>query len=202
MTFNFEPKARCAAKARGSPTRFRRLTSGLVGILFLALVPSSKPASVLPPATYSLTLEWNPSDSPDVTGYHVYYGTAAGDYTSSIQLGNVTTATVSGLSFGFTYYFAITAADADVESDFSNEITYVQNLPGAQIQSRGLSGGQFTLNVTGNIGHTYELEATEDFTTWTVIGTGTVDANGSLEFTDPDAANFQQRFYRTRDTQP
>ena len=56
--------------------------------------------------------------------------------------------------------------------------------------------------MTGPVGQTYDLEATQDFTTWAVIGTGTIDANGSLSFTDPEAGNFQQRFYRTRETQP
>jgi len=34
--------------------------------------------------------------------------------------------------------------------------------------------------------------------TWTVIGTATVGATGSLDFTDTNAASFSKRFYRTR----
>jgi len=33
---------------------------------------------------------------------------------------------------------------------------------------------------------------------WTVIGTVTVGAGGSLNFADTNAANFPQRFYRTQ----
>ena len=52
--------------------------------------------------------------------------------------------------------------------------------------------------MTGPIGHTYDILATQDFVTWTVIGTVTVGASGSLDFTDTNAASFSKRFYRTR----
>jgi hypothetical protein len=203
MTFNYQSKTVRLEKPLAALSRFKRLASLLAGMVCLALLLNSAQASSPAPATYSLTLQWNPSESPQITSYHVYYGTASGNYTNSLVAGNVTTATVPALSFGVTYYFAITATDADgVESAFSNEISYQQNPGGAQMVSRGLVNGQFTLTVTGTTGHTYDLEATQDFTNWTVIGTGTVDGSGSLNFTDPNAANFQQRFYRTHDTQP
>ena len=155
------------------------------------------------PYTYSVTLTWDPSPSPQVVGYHLYYGAASGNYTNSILTGNATTAIVPGLASGVTCYFAVTAVGADgQESDFSNEVTYRQQLPAAQLQILSVSGGQFTLTVAGVAGHTYDIEATPDFTTWTVIGTVTLDASGSLEFTDTNAVNFPQRFYRTRDPQP
>lgn len=101
------------------------------------------------------------------------------------------------------YYFAITASDANgVESDFSNEISYRQELPGAQLQSCGLSGGSFRLTATGTAGHTYDIEATQDFITWTVIGTGRADAGGVVTFADPEAARFPQRLYCTHDVTP
>ncbi len=57
---------------------------------------------------------------------------------------------------------------------------------------------QFILAVTGQVGHTYDIQATQDFKTWTVIGTVTVGATGSLNFTDTNALSFSKRFYRTR----
>ena len=51
--------------------------------------------------------------------------------------------------------------------------------------------------MTGPVGHTYEIQATQDFKTWTVIGTVTVGTNGSFIFTDTNAASFSRRFYRT-----
>jgi hypothetical protein len=62
--------------------------------------------------------------------------------------------------------------------------------------------GQVVLTVTGALGRTYDIEATQDITAWIVIGTVTLDASPSLEFSDPDAANFPNRFYRLREGQP
>jgi hypothetical protein len=182
----------------------------LVGILlFCALIHNPISALSTPLTdTYSLTLAWNPSPSPGIIGCRLYYGTDSGEYTDVVVVENETTTTVSGLVPGVTYYFAITAvATNGQESDFSNEISYRQDsppvaLPGGQLQIQVASDGQATLTMAGPAGHTYEIEASEDFTTWTVIGTATVDETGSLNFTDIDAPNYPQRFYRTHDTQP
>jgi hypothetical protein len=73
----------------------------------------------------NVTLAWDASPDPTVTGYRVFYGGASGSYTNSIQVGNVTTATISNLVLGATYYFAATARDAaNIESDFSNETSH------------------------------------------------------------------------------
>ena len=70
-------------------------------------------------------LVWNESPNPDVVGYNVYYGTASGQYTSSVQTGPDFVATISGLEQGTTYYFAVTSYDSSgVESGFSQEQTY------------------------------------------------------------------------------
>jgi Bacterial Ig domain/Fibronectin type III domain len=70
-------------------------------------------------------LAWDPSPSPQVTGYQLYYGTASGSYSVHVDTGPVTTAALSGLAVGQTYYFAATAYDsARNESPFSNEVRY------------------------------------------------------------------------------
>jgi len=77
--------------------------------------------------TGSATLAWNaPTTYTDgtpatVAGFKIYYGTSSGNYTTTIDAGNVTTFTVNNLSPG-TYYFTVTAYDASrVESNYSNE---------------------------------------------------------------------------------
>jgi hypothetical protein len=108
---------------------------------------------------------------------------------------------ISGLGAGETYYFAATAYDTlGNESVFSSEISYLvpSNLASVKIRS-GLAG-QFILTVTGATGQTYEVLASTDLTVWTVIGTVTPGNGGSLAFTDTNAANFPQRFYRTQAT--
>jgi len=61
---------------------------------------------------------------------------------------------------------------------------------------------QHVLTLTGPANHTYDIQATPDFSAWTVIGTVTVDDSGSLFFTDTNAAGLSNRFYRTVDTTP
>jgi hypothetical protein len=80
--------------------------------------------------TGSATLAWsapttNTDGTPltDLAGYKVYYGTSSGNYTSSLDIGNVATYTVNNLSPG-TYFFSVTAYDTSrIESSFSNEVS-------------------------------------------------------------------------------
>lgn len=70
-----------------------------------------------------ISLAWDPSPSTGVTGYKIHYGTASGQYTTIVDVGNVLTATIPGFAEnGTTYYFAATAYDATSESVFSNEV--------------------------------------------------------------------------------
>jgi hypothetical protein len=71
-------------------------------------------------------LAWDASAAPEVTGYTVYYGSATGTYQSNVDVGNTTTYTVTGLTDGALYFFAVKAHDAEgAESDFSNETSAV-----------------------------------------------------------------------------
>jgi fibronectin type 3 domain-containing protein len=65
-----------------------------------------------------------------VAGYRVYWGTSSGSYSQShgagINTGSATSYTVTGLTVGRTYYFAVTAYDAvGNESAFSGEASKV-----------------------------------------------------------------------------
>ena len=74
----------------------------------------------------SVTLAWDASPGPDIAWYRVYYGPDSRVYTNLVQVGgNVYTATVSNLVPDSMYYFAATAGDTNnLESDFSNEVSY------------------------------------------------------------------------------
>lgn len=194
-----EQIAKRTIKMFGWPSRIIGLTRVLVGISFLALLHN--PGWVLGvtlPGAYSVSVAWNSSLSPSVVGYNVYYGLASGVY-NSVESVTGTNATITGLAAGTTYYFAATAVDAfGDESQLSNETSYTTGVPTVQV--RTASAGQFAMTVSGLIGQTYEIEATQDFITWTVIGTVTLDASGSVDFTDTNSASFPQRFYRTHET--
>lgn len=82
------------------------------------------------PTTSQATLSWTPSSSSTVTGYRVYYGTASKTYLqaagSGISAGSSAAYTVTGLTVGKQYYFAVTSVDAaGNESSFSNEAVKV-----------------------------------------------------------------------------
>ena len=62
----------------------------------------------------------------DLNGYKIYYGTAPGNYTQNIDVGNVTTYTFTDLTDGQTYYFVATAYNtARIESGYSNEVSKI-----------------------------------------------------------------------------
>jgi hypothetical protein len=148
----------------------------------------------------SVTLAWNTSADPTVVGYNIYYGVVSRTYTNVVNVGNTTNVTISGLVEGATYYFAATAYNTlGLESNFSGEASYTVLTALARLQIRAAPAGQVVLTVTGQTGHTYEILATQTFTAWSVIGTVTVGAGGSLDFTDTNAVSFLKRFYRTRE---
>jgi hypothetical protein len=72
-----------------------------------------------------VTLAWDANSEPNIAGYKVYYGTASRVYNWFIDVGDVTTYAVTGLTDGATYYFAATAYDTtNVESTYSGEVSY------------------------------------------------------------------------------
>jgi len=74
--------------------------------------------------TTSATLAWQASSDPTVTGYDLYYGTASHNYTAMVNAGPSTTATVSNLVSGTTYYFAVTAYNSSgLQSPLSSEVS-------------------------------------------------------------------------------
>ncbi|MDB6065317.1 MAG: hypothetical protein JWR26_1525 [Pedosphaera sp.] len=74
----------------------------------------------------SVTLAWDAGQGTKGTGYYIYYGNAPRTYSSKIDVGSMTSATVSGLQAGATYYFATTAYNGeDIESSLSNEAMFI-----------------------------------------------------------------------------
>ncbi len=82
-----------------------------------------------------VTLEWDANTEPTLAGYKLYYktassgspynGTGATEGNSSIDVGNVTVFTLTGLNDNESYYFAVTAYDDGAppsESGYSNEV--------------------------------------------------------------------------------
>lgn len=95
----------------------------LVLLLFASSVASLRADAVV-------TLAWDPSNDPAVTGYRVHFGLEPGNYSASMDAGNEATATIEGLETGLIYFFAATAYTADgLESGFSNEVSHQIPVP-------------------------------------------------------------------------
>jgi hypothetical protein len=164
-------------------------------ILFLTLLFSSIGSAA------QIKLAWNPNIESDLAGYKVYYGTASGTYGTPINVGNVTTYTLTGLTNGQMYFIAVTAYDtSDRESDYSNEVSGTANdsetvgtpnvLSGPTSGTTGTSYTYSTGGSTSNLGHSvqYQFDWKGDGTvlsawgsatqskTWTISGTFNVRA--------------------------
>jgi hypothetical protein len=128
-------------------------------VLFIFLVFSLL-ISLYPSSAFSgtTTLTWDPpsinadgTPLTDLAGYMIYYGTNPGNYSQSINVGDVTTYTVNNLTEGLTYYFVTTAYDAiRNESEYSNE-TYkiIPQQFSLGINKNGTGKGTVTSSPTG-----------------------------------------------------
>ncbi|MBX3305059.1 MAG: hypothetical protein KF751_03300 [Nitrospira sp.] len=80
------------------------------------------------PSSSSATLTWKANSETDLAGYKVYRSTISGKYDQgnviAMLRGNVTSYQATGLQFGKTYFFVVTAFDiAGNESGYSNEVS-------------------------------------------------------------------------------
>ena len=83
-----------------------------------------KPAPVRP---NSATLQWDDVPHPNIRGYRIYYGPDPDMYLQlpgqGVEVGRVTSHTITGLISGRRYYFAVTAVDeAGNESELSGQV--------------------------------------------------------------------------------
>jgi hypothetical protein len=159
----------------------------------------------------SVTLAWNTDTDPTVVGYNLNYGTSSGSLTQTEDVGNTTTATVSGLTAGTTYFFAVTAYNAaGVNSVNSNIMSYTplssavstsslfsaSSTPGIVTDSDSNSvelGVKFQTSVAGTITGIRFYKGPQNVGThvanlWTATGTLLATAT----FTNETASGWQQ----------
>jgi Cep192 domain 4/Protein of unknown function (DUF1573)/Abnormal spindle-like microcephaly-assoc'd, ASPM-SPD-2-Hydin len=88
-----------------------------------------------PAPTHTVNLSWNPSNSPNISGYNIYraiFGSSCGSYSkiNGSTLDTVTTYMDSSVIDGTTYCYATTAVNSsNEESGYSNVVSDVQIPP-------------------------------------------------------------------------
>ena len=94
----------------------------VVGIPITAkLLP--KATKDLAPKAPTVSLAWDTSPDPAVTGYHLYYGAASRTYTNTVDVGNTNWVTVP-LYLARTYFAATCYTTNGLESAYSMEVVY------------------------------------------------------------------------------
>lgn len=125
MTTSAKLTAAVSTSGRGAGTYTATITIKM-GTWCTYTVPVTltiSPATSPPPSsTSTATLTWNAATGT-VSGYKVYVGEAPRLYTRTLNVGAVTSSTVSNLTVGRTYYFAVAAYNSAGESPPSNEVS-------------------------------------------------------------------------------
>lgn len=146
--------------------KMRKIT---VVVLFLAVFNGLVTHCLAGQATLSWTAPTTNVDGTlltDLAGYKIYYGTASGNYPTVINVNNVLTHTISGLTDGMTYYFVATAYDFTYnESNYSNEVskavTGTTGITAPTALRVSVNGGIVTLNWdkpnVGNVAIGYQI---------------------------------------------
>jgi fibronectin type III domain protein len=155
-------------------------------------------------ATNKVTLAWDRSQSANIAGYRLYRGLASQVYTDLVDVGNTTNATLSDLSLGTNYFFAVTAYDIiGLESPFSNEISYTAGTPlQSRLQISAAPPSQVTLKASGPSGYRYDVLMSQGLSDWTTITNISLDTNGSVLYSPPPAISEPPRYYKLLQTYP
>lgn len=94
----------------------------------------------------SLGLAWDPPQDGVTVGFVVKYGTSPGNYQQTIDVGNVTSYTITSLADGVTYYIAIQGYTSSREyGPLSNEVSGVTGLAAPRNLSASVTGSTVTL---------------------------------------------------------
>jgi hypothetical protein len=97
--------------------------AALILLVFVRLLPQSAEAA-------TVTLAWDPNTESDLGGYFLSYGTASGQYTTTIDVGNVTSYIFTEPNPAVRYYLALRAYNtAGALSPYSNEVFTTPNQP-------------------------------------------------------------------------
>ena len=126
---------------------------------------------------------------------HTYDLLTTQDSTNWTALGSVTTGAGGAASF-----LDANARRYPLRLYRLHEVTYTPlgGLP--TFTTYALTSGEVRLNIQGQVGHRYDVLASQDLVNWTVLGRVTAGLNGQAQFTNSAALPHQS--YRLRESAP
>jgi len=153
---------------------FKKSCGLLICLLFLQGFSTSAYA-------FDATLNWSTwDDGQYIDHFKIYWGTSSGNYTNTSEniSGNLTTYTITGLTDGQIYYFAMKSFDAKGNSSFfSNEITtFTINSPESNFYVNLSNYTSYPVSGTGT--PSSSVEVLEGISS-TSLGTTTIDGSGN-----------------------
>src|SRR5262245_37426898 len=117
----------------------------LAALFAVVIAPAARAAS--------LPIQWQAVVSPNLRGYRVYYGTSSRSYSASVDVGNTTQYTLTGLTNCVRYYVAVKAYSQSsvLSTSYSNEIVGYPTPVVTQVTPSSAEPGQvLTVNVSGS----------------------------------------------------
>ena len=176
-------------------------------VLLTILNTTTTTLNPLTPSTYGQTATFTANIAPAPPGGTVQFydngvmlggpitvsgGTAAYSTNTLLPGNHPITAAYSGM----TGYAASATLGSSIQQIYLPSNSVPVTISGMLV----LSNGNVQMNLSGEPGYTYLIQAATSLVppvTWTTLNTNTADINGLFNFTDLNATNYHNRYYRT-----
>ena len=148
-------------------------------------------------AAQTVTLLWRANSEANLEGYKVHHGPNSRIYTDHIDVGNVTTSTISNLVPEQTYFMAVTAYDSSgLESDPSNEIIFAGTGEPLVLEPLSFRTGIFQLTLSASPGQRAIIQTSTDLVSWISIQTNLLTSSRLYVFLSDTNTPTGMRFFR------